>query len=221
MLESLFVFLNLEQADIPVKRIDVVALECIYSASSTYDLFPPYLLAVAEQEGGNHDSRVKNSNGTYDLGYMQFNTAYIKTLNKYGITEADVSQKSCYPYYLAAWRIANHIKNDSGSIIQRISNYHSRTPKYNEIYRNSLKTKIGKWNQWHMANISKLRVKGSSTDASAYFANNLYSSEDESSEVIHVSFNEPTVPTNDNRHFGFQYDNEPNNIKLILKSRNR
>lgn len=223
MLESLFVFLNLEQAEIPVKRMDVVALECIYSASSVYDLFPPYLLAVAEQEGGSHDSKVKNTNGTYDLGYMQFNTAYIKTLNKYGITESDVSQKSCYPYYLAAWRIANHIKDDSGSIVQRISNYHSRTPKYNEIYRKSLKTKIDKWNKWHVANISKLQAKNSNADMSTYFTNNddNYAYEFEDSEVIHVSFNEPVKPVVANKNFGFQHDNVSDDIKLNFKGRNK
>ncbi|WP_407238550.1 hypothetical protein [Escherichia coli] len=70
------------------------------------------MLAVAEKEGGSTglENKNRNSNGTYDVGRMQFNTAYLKDLEKYGITAEDVAQRSCYSYDLAAWRIRGHIK---------------------------------------------------------------------------------------------------------------
>ena len=157
MLDVLFMLINLDQINFPSKHITAESIACIYSASSTYDLYPPYLLAVAEQEGGKHDSRIKNTNGTYDLGYMQFNTAYIKSLQKYNISESDLMGKTCYPYYLAGWRIAGHIKNDKGSIAQRISNYHSRTPVYNEKYQKSLIVRMQKWEKWHIQNINNIK----------------------------------------------------------------
>ncbi|WP_407214871.1 lysozyme family protein [Enterobacter kobei] len=71
------------------------------------------MLAVAEKEGGSTglENKNRNSNGTYDVGRMQFNTVYLKDLEKYGITAEDVAQpQSCYSYDLAAWRIRGHIK---------------------------------------------------------------------------------------------------------------
>ena len=60
------------------------------------------------------------------------------------IAEAD----GCYSFYLAAWRIASHIKNDKGSIWQKSANYHSRTPKYNLIYQKKLISSARKWALW-------------------------------------------------------------------------
>ncbi|WP_256210550.1 hypothetical protein [Nitrosospira multiformis] len=41
-------------------------------------------------------------NDTYDVGPMQFNTAYLSDLAKYGITPEHVAQQGCYSYALAA-----------------------------------------------------------------------------------------------------------------------
>jgi hypothetical protein len=43
-------------------------------------------LAVAEKEGGKAGQWVSNRNGTHDVGSMQFNTAYLGDLARYGIT---------------------------------------------------------------------------------------------------------------------------------------
>lgn len=59
-------------------------------------------------------------------------------LRSFGINENHVLAKGCYPYYLAAWRIAGHLQNDQGDIWQRAANYHSRTPTYNRLYRSNL-----------------------------------------------------------------------------------
>ena len=43
------------------------------------------LLAVAEKEGDEAGQWVRNANNTYDIGPIQFNTAYLSDLAKYGI----------------------------------------------------------------------------------------------------------------------------------------
>jgi hypothetical protein len=96
------------------------------------------MLAVAEQEGGKPGQKTRNSNGTYDYGAMQINTVSLADLRTYGINENHVLAEGCYPYFLAAWRIAGHITNDPGDLWQRAANYHSRTPYYNQIYREKL-----------------------------------------------------------------------------------
>jgi hypothetical protein len=69
---------------------------------------------------------------------MQINTVSLSDLRPYGINENHVLAKGCYPYYLAAWRIAGHLQNDEGDIWQRAANYHSRTRYYNSVYRSNL-----------------------------------------------------------------------------------
>lgn len=121
---------------------------CSIAAAIKYEIPANILLAIAEKEGGKPGQWVRNSNGTHDVGSMQFNTTYLKDLSKYGITPDHLSAAGCYAFDLAAWRIRLHIKKDQGDIWTRAANYHSRTPKYNAKYRADLMTKAVKWADW-------------------------------------------------------------------------
>jgi hypothetical protein len=134
--------------DLPPVQIERVV--CSITAAIKYQVPANIMLAVAEKEGGSTglENNNRNSNGSYDVGRMQFNTLYLKDLEKYGITADDVAQPGCYSYDLAAWRIRGHIKNDSGDIWTKSANYHSKTPYYNEIYRRDLISKAAKWQTW-------------------------------------------------------------------------
>ncbi len=121
---------------------------CSIIAAVKYEIPANILLAIAEKEGGKPGQWEENSDGTHDVGSMQFNTAYLKDLSQYGITADHVARAGCYAYDLAAWRIRQHIKNDKGDIWTRAANYHSRTPKYNARYRADLMGKVVKWADW-------------------------------------------------------------------------
>ena len=123
-------------ADLPPMMQERVV--CSIAAAAQYQIPANVVLAVAETEGGRPGQWVQNTNGTHDVGPMQFNTSYLGTLARYGITTADVAASGCYPYQLAAWRLALHLQNDAGDVWQRAANYHSRTPQYNAIYRGKL-----------------------------------------------------------------------------------
>ena len=103
---------------------------------------------------------VQNTNGTHDVGPMQFNTSYLATLARYGITTGDVAASGCYPYQLAAWRLALHLQNDAGDVWQRAANYHSRTPQYNAIYRGKLLAAGARWGAWLDKNFKTVDVDG-------------------------------------------------------------
>lgn len=118
---------------------------CSIAAAIKYEIPANIVLAIAEKEGSKPGQWVRNSNGTHDIGSMQFNTAYLRDLSKYGITPEHVANPGCYSYDLAAWRVRLHIKNDKGDIWTKAGNYHSRTPKYNAKYRADLITKSVKW----------------------------------------------------------------------------
>lgn len=121
---------------------------CAISAAVKYEIPANILLAVAEKEGGKPGLWVKNRNGTYDVGPMQFNTAYLASLEKYGIEAHHVAAAGCYSFELAAWRIRQHIREDEGDLWTRAANYHSKTPKYNRRYRADLILKAKKWGAW-------------------------------------------------------------------------
>src|ERR1700688_2460150 len=111
------------------------AIVCSISASAAYGLPANIVLAVADMEGGRPGQWVRNANGTYDVGLLQFNTDYLKTLARYGITTTAVAADNCYPYQLAAWRLRQHIQQDAGDLWTRVADYHSRTPRFNAPYR--------------------------------------------------------------------------------------
>lgn len=121
---------------------------CSISAAAKYEVPANIVLAVAEKEAGKPGQWVRNTNGTHDVGYMQFNTAYLNELARYGITAHDVAAAGCYSFDLAAWRLRQHIKNDKGDLWTRVANYHSRTYIYNTAYRADLMAKAVKWADW-------------------------------------------------------------------------
>ena len=121
---------------------------CSISAAVKYEVPANIVLAVAEKEGGRPGQWVRNSNGTNDVGALQFNTGYLRELGRYGITAQHVAAAGCYPYDLAAWRLRMHIKNDAGDIWTRAANYHSRTSQFNTIYRIDLIRRAIKWADW-------------------------------------------------------------------------
>lgn len=101
---------------------------CSIAAAVKYQVPANIVLAVAEKEGGRPGQWKPNRNGTHDVGPMQFNTAYLTDLARYGITARDVATAGCYSYDLAAWRLRQHLYHDKGDLWTRAANYHSSTP---------------------------------------------------------------------------------------------
>lgn len=133
-------------ADIPPPIQERVI--CSIGAALRYGVPANIIIAVAEKENGKPGQWVLNTNGTHDVGVMQFNTSYLNQLKPYGITARDVEVSGCYPYELAAWRLRQHILYDKGDLWTRVANYHSRTPSHNARYRADVRQIAGKWANW-------------------------------------------------------------------------
>jgi hypothetical protein len=131
---------------------------CSISAAVKYEVPANIVLAVAEKEAGKPGQWVRNTNGTHDVGSMQFNTTYLRDLARYGITANDVAAAGCYSFDLAAWRLRMHLRNDKGDLWTKAANYHSRTPRYNAVYRSDLIRKASKWADWLEARFVTLDV---------------------------------------------------------------
>ena len=123
-------------------------IACVIVSAIRYEVPANALLAVAEQERGRPGQRRGNDNGTVDIGPMQFNSAYLRQLERFGIQADHVDSWDCYPYLLAAWRIKNHLVNDRGPFWTRVANYHSRTPHHNQRYATSVAVKARHWGEW-------------------------------------------------------------------------
>ncbi len=132
--------------DIPARQQELVS--CSLGASLAYDVPANILLAIAEKEAGKPGQWVRNTNGTFDVGALQFNTSYLRELSRYGISAADVAAPGCYPFLLAAWRVRGHLQNDTGDAWKRAANYHSRTARFNAIYRTDLMRRAARWTTW-------------------------------------------------------------------------
>jgi hypothetical protein len=121
---------------------------CSIEAAARYHIPVDILLAVATLEGGSPATRRRNTDGSVDIGTLQFNTTYLRSLARYGITAEHVAVPGCYPFHLAAWRLRKHLLHDQGDAWTRAANFHSRTPRFNQQYRAKLIASAGAWSAW-------------------------------------------------------------------------
>ena len=155
--------LSMPIVDMPPQQHERIV--CSVAAAIRFGVPANIVLAVAEKEGGKPGQWVRNDNGTHDVGTMQFNTAYLADLAKYGIKPSDVAQAGCYPYELATWRLAKHLREDRGDLWTRAANYHSRTPEKNAVYRADLVVRSVRWADWLTTRYVTydVRVRGAAT----------------------------------------------------------
>ncbi|MDD1962160.1 MAG: muramidase [Pseudomonas capeferrum] len=184
-------------ADVPPPALSE-PIACSIMAAVKYELPVNIVLAVSGQEGGKPGQWVRNHNGTYDVGPMQFNTAYLRELSRYGITPEDVEQGGCYSYELAAWRIRGHVRNDRGDLWTRVANYHSRTPAINARYRQQIMRRAAYWADWLDARFATQQVAQSAVFSDAPVKASVVAVETApavKAEIVHQPVTQQPAPT--------------------------
>ena len=115
---------------------------CLELVSSRYKVHPLVISLVAQVEGGWSGARIKNTNGTFDLGKMQINTIHIPELSKYGITEKMLQNNDCISVGVAAWYIrkvtVDQTATGSEDYFRAIARYHSKNEPHLTRYANKL-----------------------------------------------------------------------------------
>lgn len=96
---------------------------CITQAAERYTLPKLALYAIAAKEAGFAGLRRKNSNGTYDMGRMQINTANLKELRPFGITEELLLTDECTNVQVGAWKLARYLSTEKGDWWRAIARY--------------------------------------------------------------------------------------------------
>lgn len=82
------------------------AYECLAYTEKVYGVPQALLLAIHEVEGGRPGVIAWNSNKTYDMGPMQFNSATVADLAKYGVNEEQMRYSECASIYVAGWKLS-------------------------------------------------------------------------------------------------------------------
>jgi soluble lytic murein transglycosylase-like protein len=115
-----------------------IDLNCINDAALEYHVPAKLIIAVLNVEGGQVGQAVKNTNGTYDLGPMQINSAWQKTLSQQDISLAQVRDNPCMNIKVGTWILSKNIA-DEQDLLNGIGDYHSHTTKLNQQYSTQIR----------------------------------------------------------------------------------
>ena len=85
--------------------------QCWQDASDRYRVPVDLLYAISRVESGNKANIISaaNTNGTYDIGVMQINSAWLPNLRTYGITREVLLSDPCKNVNIGAWILSTSI----------------------------------------------------------------------------------------------------------------
>ena len=100
---------------------------CFEQAAKRYRVPAQILRSISRIEsGGNPAAFNRNSNGSWDIGHMQINSAWLPTLARYGITK-DHLTNSCVNTHVGAWILANNFQR-MGYGWSAVGAYNAKSP---------------------------------------------------------------------------------------------
>lgn len=117
---------------------------CFESASQRYGIPVVLLKSISRTEsGGNNAAMGRNKNGTYDIGHMQINSAWLPTLSKFGITQANLINSPCTNTHVGAWILASNFRQ-YGYNWRAVGAYNARSPNKAIRYARKVATNMRK-----------------------------------------------------------------------------
>ena len=100
---------------------------CFEQAAKRYRISAQLLRSISRVEsGGNPAAFHRNTNGSWDVGHMQINSAWLPTLAKYGITK-DRLTNPCVNTHVGAWILANNFQR-MGYGWNAVGAYNAKSP---------------------------------------------------------------------------------------------
>ncbi|UXI68327.1 transglycosylase SLT domain-containing protein [Tahibacter amnicola] len=135
------------------------SVACVIEAARRQRVPANILLAIATIESGRNGQRVTNKNGTQDIGHFQINSIHWRG-DLAVVAQEDAAWRGCYNAELAAWILHRHLADPAEpDYWTRAANYHSRTPRFNAIYRGKLVPLAQRWGEWLRAHHRDLPVR--------------------------------------------------------------
>lgn len=148
--QQLFIWFNMidlpENLSLPSEVPRGVVERCVVDASRYLHLDPFIVMAIIKVEGGKVGTLSKNSNGSYDMGVMQINTIHLGDIEQKhpGITWRDATYRPCINIALGTSLLKQRIDEVKGDVWRGVGNYHSKTPKYHNRYKEKVKKEYAK-----------------------------------------------------------------------------
>ncbi len=110
-----------------------VPISCINQAAETYSIPAELIMAIIFVEGGRNGIAMANSNGSFDYGVMQINSAWLKQAGQKGASVYDLQYNACQNVMIGTWILNQNIQMEP-NLIKAVGNYHSHTPNLNYNY---------------------------------------------------------------------------------------
>lgn len=106
---------------------------CIDDAAFRYRVPVSIINAISKVESSNNPRALnRNSDGSYDIGYMQINSRWIPQLRRYGIAEQNLFDV-CTNVYVGTWIVAQNIQR-LGYNWDAIGAYNAKDKRKRVIY---------------------------------------------------------------------------------------
>jgi len=120
-----------------------ITIECVAEVSRRYQIPVALLGGVLAQERGRLGQSSPNKNGSWDLGPMQVNSAWLKFFAPYAITEHRLKHDGCANLAVGAWIIRYEQGRAKGGLWQAVGRYHSHRPELAAAYQAQVAAKLG------------------------------------------------------------------------------
>jgi soluble lytic murein transglycosylase-like protein len=127
----------------------VFAADCFKQAAQRYAVPVQLLQAIALQEsGGNAHAINRNRNGSYDIGLMQINSAWLPTLARLGISDQHLFDP-CVSTLVGAWILSNNFAR-LGYTTQGLGAYNAVSPDKREKYARQVLRRLDQLRSNHL-----------------------------------------------------------------------
>jgi len=112
--------------------------DCLDDAALYHGVHPALARAIALQESQMHPEVISapNSNGSYDIGLMQINSAWLPKLARWGISKSDLLN-GCVNAYVGTWILSQNIER-LGQTWDAIGAYNANSPEKRLVYARSI-----------------------------------------------------------------------------------
>jgi soluble lytic murein transglycosylase-like protein len=118
-----------------IQQANALPKECLQLAAQTFGHDTRLLHAITLVESGGNCNAISkpNANGSYDIGCMQINSAWLPTLNtRFGISQSDLLDP-CTNVAVGAWVLA-HNKRRLGNTWRAVGAYNATTESKRKTY---------------------------------------------------------------------------------------
>ena len=109
----------------PAVAHDEVDRACVVMVARSYQLEPELIAGILYVEGGRKGMANRNSNGSYDYGPAQINSAWLERTRSVGIGENELKYDTCKNLWAAGWILRRCLNKFSNSFWHGVGCYHT------------------------------------------------------------------------------------------------